>query len=291
MPKLCTYTYEEYTIDEFEYTHNYFSYRFDCFFTKSDYVCTFESYDETEPVYFVRHPSKLKALNLMKKWLKTVNARDLYLREYKVDPKFPDVMISVREKPIGYHVTTTENADRILKEGLIPNGIQNNEVYLASCILDEIKPGFVDSGVIRSQSSYVYPVFNNEQFFAERENLVLLAVELPALPMWVGDQGWAGLCLFFDEWDEKQIKKHAAYVRRDVGKKYWKHSMSVAQFIQSSSVDHDEILITGTVSASQITQIGFWDQKCIFHEQNHFTSFVKEQYRHNYLDILSQYKK
>jgi len=290
MPKVCTYPHEGYTIEEFKFTYNNYVYHFECFFTVSDYVCTLESYNDDEPVYFVRHASKLKALNLMKKWLKMSDARDFYLREFKVSPEFPDILLSVREKRIGYHIASSKNAERILREGLIPNGVLNNEVYISAQMLDEIRPSSVPDNIYRAQSVYAYPVFDNYLLSSEREDMVLLALQLPEVPMWVSDQGWAGLCLVFDEWDEKQLKKHKSYVRRDVGKKYWKHSMSLCDYIESNK-DYDEILITGSVPASNITLIGSWDDDGVFTTSEDFTRFVKDEHKSTYTDILSKYVK
>lgn len=290
--RISRFVYDGISFEEYEFTFNFFTYRFECFQSPvGDYVCQFESYLDEEPVYFVRNGSKRKALFLMKKLLKALPRKELFSKEYHLFPCYETVLSGVRERPVGYHITTFECAKVIATEGLIPNKTYNAEVYEASRVLDQIKPKRIPEAFLRSESCYVYPVFNNDQLMlSDRSDLVLLAVSLPAAPMWVGDQGWGGFCLMYDDFSEEQRQEHIQYVRKKAGKDYWKHSMSLPEFIENQTCDYDELLITGSIPASHITPIGHWDAFGKFIEQPSFRSFVKPELQDSYQDILKQYE-
>src|SRR5262249_8848129 len=155
--------------------------------------------------------------------------------------------------------TPKSEYERIMSEGLKPNGTPSPDVYYASVELDKLKPAHIPSWVQRSESVYMYPEVCNELVIDDyRKDHVLLAVRLPSEKCWVGDQGWGGFCLFhdYDDMSEEEREAHRKAIRKDYGKKYWKYSASLDTFIRNPKLSYDEILFADAIPSSHITLIG-----------------------------------
>lgn len=261
-----------------------------------------ESYqDAISPILF-QCSGKKECDNSLKTWFRKMVDQDLVeqlmQKEYKIYPVFEDVLYSVREKPLGYHISKTVNRESILTKGLLPNGAPDLDVMQASRIIDSVRPAWVPDWVVRQNVVYAHPSISNfiitEKYYTDCD---LYAVRLLPERCWVGSIGLGGFCLFDKDMKPEEVKEHIKKIKKHEGKLYWKYSCSLEEYISNTkevqkkdkAYGLDEILITYPVSALDIYLIGHWDGEGIFHETERFRDFVKEKYRNNYLDILQKY--
>lgn len=258
--------------------------------------------ERAKPVVF-SSKSRLKCHNLIKSWFKSVvdggSVSELIQKGYDVSPAFADVLYSVREMAVGYHVSRTENRESILEKGLVPNGTPDDCVLMASRIIDSVKPKHIPDWVKRQDVVYAYPDFSN--FMLANKNYAgcdLYAVKLQPERCWVGSSGIGGLCLFYEDMTPEEQKLHAQSIRKKEGKLYWKYSCSLEEYVlngrdvqkKDRAYGLDEVLILHKVLPTDVVLIGFWNNDGVFFETEYFKDFVREKFKECYCQILQKYK-
>jgi hypothetical protein len=210
--------------------------------------------------------------------------------------KYPDIMLSVKDMLIGYHITPSENRKSIQLNGLIPNGNEDKMVRNASQLIDLDRPNKIPKQIIREYSNYAWPVLTNYCIGQKNinEDLYVVYISKPER-CWVGSQGIGGFCLIdYESNAEQYVEK----IKRKYTKTYWTASCSLDQFITyNDSVKRkdnyyglDEILLSYQVDPRDLILIGHWDEKGFFHEECYFKNYVKPEFKYNYRKILRKYK-
>ncbi|MGF7033442.1 hypothetical protein J2T17_004390 [Paenibacillus mucilaginosus] len=274
---------------------------YDVYQAQDGYYAEITSNRDEEPEIIVHGDTimscHVKVKRMIRHWVESGEIDELYRREYGIEPDFDDILLSVRDKNIGYHITETHNLESIRNLGLIPDFLNNYSVSEASLYMDQYKPEGIPSWVVRRQAVYAYPRLTNYHIKdGSRENCILLAVSIPdPFQCWVGDQGYGGLCLFHDrDFEDREYalqwrKKHIREIKRTHIREYWRYSCSLQEFITTPTYDYDEILIFRPIAPELITVIGSWGADGKFTKNESFRDFVRPHLKDTYHEILSKY--
>ena len=212
----------------------------------------------------------------------------------------PDILKDIHSN-IAFHTTSTKYVSMIEREGLIPGKYATCDVLYASLYLDQHKPKYIPYWMNRTLSVYAEPSYSN-LFLSPRksdyEGKSLFAVDLEGIEWGITSQTVGGFCLYYEE--EPNEESYKKWISSDMLKKhcktYWRLYMSKEEYLaggarvkrKDSYYGLDEILIPRHLTADRITHIGSW-------ENNHFVpttgirAFVKEEYKHDWRDILWKY--
>jgi hypothetical protein len=182
-----------------------------------------------------------------------------------------------------------------LEKGLIPNFQPFDQiVQKASQRLDSIKPAWIPKWVKRTDALYLFPEMPTD-FLWEMpyQSSDLYAVKLPHTKGWMGSQLYAGFFLNYADMEELE-EEVGAFLKEDVGKKYWNYSCSLEDYIKYDCrvrkkdryvQKFNEILFFGSIPPENIELIGQWDHD-IFTSHDSFEKYVKEEYKQDYMKIL-----
>lgn len=289
--------------DEVEYKKFYYKnyeLRYEVYKKEDIWVSSVVNYEDENDIIF-SDIDKERCEKYIKEWFKTIvdeyKTKEYMAKSYSIDPYYEDILYSVRDIPVGYHISLTINRDGILDHGLIANGSKDMTVLKASNIMDSIKPIHVPEWVRRSNSVYLHPNIDNFKI-ADRiyKNCDLYAVSINPSLCWVGSIGLGGFCLFDEDFTPNQEAAHVKQVRR-YGKLYWKFSCSLEEYIQNtqsvkkkdSYYGLDEILVMYPIKTEDIKLIGFWDKDGVFYKTNHFKDYIKPKFLDNYKEIIDAY--
>jgi hypothetical protein len=290
---------------------NYNNYEVDFELYKKDnfWVAEIESYnDNLQPLSFrsILKDDCIQRLVIFMQYKIDNNLIKSYQdQEYKVWPAFEDVLYSVRELNIGYHVTDTSKRQNIFEKGLIGSETAEKDVIAASELINKHKPFWVPKWVDRRKALYAYPFMNNSHLSDKRPNCDLYAINLKIDECWVGTQGLGGFCLDAGEdytseeyrqynIQPQWIEKHNAELVQHA-KDYWWYSCSLKNYIRNDifvrykdrQYGLDEILILHPIK--QFELIGSWNENGVFYKNEKFEKYVKPKFKHNYQNILNKY--
>ncbi|AZV56442.1 DUF4433 domain-containing protein [Clostridium sp. AWRP] len=250
-----------------------------------------------ERIKFYGDTYKKAEINL-REWFKqqTEDIHKILKKGYEIQPCYEDVLYSIREKNIGYHITSIKNRKSILKNGLIPNKEMDLEVYNASVILDELNNH--NSDISKANSVYLHPQLSN--WIGEEQdeelgyrNMDVYAVIIDDLSKCImGSLGLSGFCMMYDIELEKNIKRAKHY-----GKLYWNNCCTIDEYREYSKrikrIDKswriDEILVNSYIPPKYIKLIGTFNSEGEFIETQCFKKFVKKEFKDTYKEILKYY--
>lgn len=251
--------------------------------------------DETSTEYIFTNKSlkiaKKRLRDKLSKVLHSGKAGELIRQDYKIFFKIPNLLKDCFSG-VGYHITEISNKKGILKNGIIPNFVPDEAVCNASKIIDDNRPKKIPDYFLRKNCVYLHPELENEcfaPFEAYYKNIALFAVDLnPYIERSIiGSLGLGGFCLYEND-DVINMSELTQYA-----KIYWRNSRKLQDYIlnppKNPTYDLSEILVPQTISNDHICYLGFWDENSRFHSTNLFSSFIKEQYKENYQEILSLY--
>lgn len=268
-----------------------------------------ETYNNDNIDFTFSSSSKRDVIKQLEQWFQEIvytGMVDTYIKDdFKIYLKFPDVLKDVRETifgcQFGYHITSSDYRNSILKNGLIYNIAPSKAVNLASQAIDLKRPKSIKFR--RENSNYLWPMMTNYTFGSENKNNDLFAVRITDIDSChVGSQSIGGFCLADEEIEvspnENYLhwKYHIERYKHD--QDYWKYSCTLKTYLKNSfSVRQkdkyaglDEILVPYNIKPEDIILIGSWDYEGNFHESITFKNFVYKEYQKNYKEILEKYK-
>lgn len=265
------------------------------------WVSTLDSYNFDMDSIIFSDVNKERSEETMIDWFKKVvdedKVKNYMSKDYSIKPCFEDILYSVRDMPIGYHISLTINREGILHHGLVPNGCKDMTVLKASNIMDSIKPKRIPDWVKRSNAVYVHPNMENYNLASkDYKNCDIYVASLNPSLCWVGSIGLGGFCLFDEDFTSEEEKAHRYHVKM-YGQLYWKYSCSLKDFIKNTPLvkkkdSHyglDEILVMHPIKPGNVNLIGYWDENGVFHKTNQFKDYVKPQFLNDYKKILDAY--
>ena len=313
MKSKCVYKYKSkhsgITYYEMRCNYNNYEIDFDLYQKDNIWVSEFESYDDDVKSIIFKSVNKIDCLNQMYDFVKyqidNNLVRTLQDQKYKIDADFPEVMFSVYNMDIGYHISENVNRTDIMTNGLIGAGNPDKDVVAASELIHTYRPFWIPQWVDRRKALYANPMFNNYGVRENRQNCDLYAVYLHPEYCWVGSQGLGGFCLdagedytseeykqynITSQWLEQHRKDLIGYA-----KDYWWYSCSLKNYRRNDPFVHwkdkyyglDEILIVHPIK--QFDLIGSWDAESKFSPNQKFVKYVKPQFKITYQNILDKY--
>jgi len=249
------------------FTYNNYEVRYEIYKDKLWYAII-EPYDKGPTIKFHANNKKSVQLNLENWAIKKINVglMQSYTQNYKVYPVHPDVMLSVRDCLIGYHICKSDYRKYIQTLGLVPNGTEDIMVKMASRLIDQHRPFYIPKNIVRENCNYAWPIMTNYNLYYEEDESA----------------------------EQNEIYKQSCLKN---AKDYWKYSCSLKAFIKNrfrikridKYVGLDEIIIPEVIPPEDLLLIGHWDNDGIFHEKPAFANYVKSEFKNSYKEILNKF--
>ena len=286
----------------FKYFYKNYEMNYELYKKDNSWHAILDNYENENSDIIFSMKSKKETKKLLIDWFHELVDNDgveKLINGYKIYPNFPEMMLSVYDNLIGYHITSSDYHNSICDYGLIPNESEDLDIRKASIEIDKCKPFYIP--IIREESNYLWPQMTNYCLGSERKNQNLYVINIKNVEKcWVGSQGIGGCCIY---WGEDQTKEENEISlnnnkRNKIFKTYWKASCSLKKYLKNSFWVRrkdkywglDEILVNYTISSKDIKLIGCWDNLGIFHEEIDFINYIKLEHRENYREILIKYK-
>lgn len=205
------------------------------------------------------------------------------IEDYNVQYIAPMVLKGVHEN-VGYHACWSEDLEKILAEGIKPNGHVNQEVLVTSMYLDQHKTKNISDDFYRTISVYMYHEMRLEFLRDDlKEGNAMIAVDLTDLDWHIASIELSGFCLCsieeFDKWIKNDdLKKYC--------KLYWKNCFSKEEYVQRKGEKADkrwgldEILYMGVMPPERLKVV----------DKDNIRDLVKDEWKDKYEEIFEKVK-
>lgn len=283
------------------YIFNNYKMKYELYKQDNMWYALLESYNEDKNIKAVdvfKKKAEQKLMLEFENYVKAGTIDTLIHNGYKIELEYPDVLYSIRDILVGYHISSTSNRQSILSNGIIANGNEDIEVRKASQLIDKYKPWHIPQNIIRENSSYAWPIMTNYTLGSEYKNHDIYAIKFDVLTSsWVGSQGIGGFCLYYDENFSEQLNEQECLKAIKYAKDYWKYSCSLKIYLKNSFWTRhsdkyaglDEIITNNKINPSVVSLIGHWDNNGIFIEEDNFKNYIKPEFKNSYKEILKKY--
>lgn len=287
----------KYTYDGIDYYYGSFKIKeykiyYEYYFQNNQYYIYVYHYDDRRD-YGIIHTNLKLGLRLLKEKLLIDYNKGIFplliAEDFKIYVKHETVLLDCKDN-IAYHITTKNNINNILKDGLIPIKYSDTDVLNASKIIDKYKEKYnIRKSFYRTKSIFFHPEIDNDLLTYKDyyKDCVLLAVNIKGLSGYVASSGIGGFCLHEenDKVDKKNLTKWA--------KNYWKYSLPLKTYKKNNNIktpyEFSEIIIDKKIKPERISVIGFWNENGNFEETNNFKFYLKDKYKYNYKEIFKLY--
>lgn len=275
---------------------------------KNMYEASLNTYDENIKDICFYDINKSVVAKKLRAWVRKIvdngEIKNLKISSYSIYLRLPDILKSVRDTNICYHVSNNKNRKNILSNGFIPNCVSDSDVRGANKLIDSLRCGCFPKWLKRDNIIFAHPIFDNYRFCKDvYTDSDLYCIKININKCWVGSIGLSGFCLDDtellkeDNVPEETIKEFEEE-RKKNARLYRKYSCSLIDFINNTKdfqrkdnyYGLDEILISHRIPRCTIEHIGYWNSEGEFFENENFKKYVKPEYKNNYKDVIDRYK-